>query len=74
MKIKFDGSESSLLDILSGRARRNIARQDQTFDQFRTEFITQPQMEARKAIAAIAQANPNNKEEMQAAIEVLLVI
>jgi hypothetical protein len=28
MKIKFDGSESSLLDILSGRARRNIARQD----------------------------------------------
>jgi hypothetical protein len=68
MKIKFDGSESSLLDILSGRARRNIARQDQTFDQFRTEFITQPQMEARKAIAAIAQANPNNKEEMQAAI------
>ena len=68
MKIKFDGSESSLLDILSGRAKRNIARQDQTFDQFRTEFITQPQMEARKAIAAIAQANPNNKEEMQAAI------
>jgi hypothetical protein len=69
MKIKFDGSESSLLDILSGRARRNIARQDQTFDQFRTEFITQPQMEARKAIAAIAQANPNNKKEMQAAID-----
>ena len=68
MKIKFDGSESSLLDILSGRARRNIARQDQTFDQFRTEFITQPQMEARKAIATIAQANPDNKEEMQAAI------
>ena len=68
MKIKFDGSESSLLDILSGRARRNISRQDQTFDQFRTEFITQPQMEARKAIAAIAQANPNNKQEMQAVI------
>ena len=68
MKIRFDGSESSLLDILSGRARRNISRQDQTFDQFRTEFITQPQMEARKAIAAIAQANPDNKQEMQAAI------
>jgi len=65
MKIKFDGSESSLLDILSGRARRNITRQDQTFDQFRSEFITQPQLEAKRTIAKLKQVDPNNVQQAQ---------
>ena len=65
MKIKFDGSESSLLDILSGRARRNITRQDADFDRFRSEFITQPQLEAKKTIAKLKQVDPNNVKQAQ---------
>ena len=67
MKINFDSSETSLLDILSGRVKRNIARQDQTYDRFRTEFISQPQMQARTAIANLAKTNPNDKQAMQEA-------
>ena len=67
MKINFDSSETSLLDILSGRVKRNIARQDQTYDRFRTEFISQPQMQARKAIADLSKTNPNDKQAMQEA-------
>ena len=67
MKINFDSSETSLLDILSGRAKRNINRQDQTYDRFRTEFISQPQMQAREAISALAKTNPNDKQAMQKA-------
>ncbi len=65
MKINFDPSNASLLDILSGRVKRNITRQDADFDRFRATFITQPQLEAKKTIAELKEVSPNNVQQAQ---------
>jgi hypothetical protein len=65
MKINFDPSNASLLDILSGRVKRNITKQDADFDRFRAEFITQPQLEAKETIAKLKKVSPNNVQQAQ---------
>lgn len=72
MKISFDADNTSLLDILSGNAKRRIGKQDIDYDQFRTDFITRPQQEARKAMKAFTdKAKTGNREEIQQALREL---
>lgn len=72
MKISFDADNTSLLDILSGNARKRIGKQDINYDQFRTDFITRPQQEARKAMKAFTdKAKTGNREEIQQALREL---
>lgn len=72
MQISFDADNTSLLDILSGNARKRIGKQDLKYDQFKTEFITGPQQEARKAMKAFTdKAKTGNREEIQTALREL---
>ena len=69
MRVDFNFDNSSLLDILTGKVRDNIRDQTTNIDQFKAEFITNPQLKARESINKLKNVNPDNTEEMNLAVQ-----
>lgn len=66
MGINFDPRDLGVLDILTGRAKKRIAKQDANIDRFRNEFITTGLQKGRESIVALRDApSETSREQLQ---------
>jgi len=73
IRTKVDIENASLLDLISGKIRRQVNLRDSTINRFRQQFITGPMLKIKKALAEIEQVDPLKTEELQEAVAKLPV-